>query len=187
MNIFALPVLLAAASCAPLWAADGVGRLPVGFQVSLGWVLADDRRFDGTAISFYLSVAPAADVDLGYLREEMYLIGRDNGESTSERGHFDALRVRYRIFDDEIQSARLLASAGYAQFTQNLPVGAFAFDLGAEYVPWKIASGAVTTEFAVQLRYRYCRFDGVEVLGSSTDPVDNGGGFIAGVAGDVRF
>ncbi len=166
--------------------ADGPDRIPVGFQVSLGWLQPDDRRFEGSALSYYLYVVPSADVDLGYLREELYVYGRENGESISVRGHVDAVRARYRIFSDEVQSARLLASAGYARFTRDVAVGAFAFDLGAEYVPWKIASVPVAAEVAIQLRYRYCRFAAVSIS-DGVRPIDNAGGFIVGVAGDVRF
>lgn len=175
-----LPILLVGAA----FGADGA--ISPGFQLGMGWMLPDDRRFEGSTISFYLFLAPDARVDLGFLREEMFARGREDDGSVSVRGHYDAMRVRYRVYDDEIQSARLLASAGYAQFTRPLQVGGFAYDLGAEYVPWKISSGPVATEFAIQLRYRYCRFSGVDVEGLSR-PVDNAGGFIAGVAGSVRF
>jgi hypothetical protein len=176
-----LPLLLAGAA----FGADGA--IAPGFQLGLGWVLPDDRRFSGTTVDFYLFLAPEATVDLGYLREEMFLTGRDDGETVTERGHYDAMRVRFRLYDDEIQSARLLADAGYAWFSLNHPVGAWAFDLGAEYVPWKIASGAVKTEVAIQLRYRYCRFHPIETFGDAGRPVDDAGGFMAGIAGDVRF
>lgn len=179
------PCLLVSAA----FAADGpvlAPRMPVGFDLSLGWVMPDDRRFEGSIIGFYLYVVPEAAVDVGLLREEMYLVGRDNGGSVSVHGEYDAVRARYRFFNDDIQSARLLASAGYAQFTHNLTVGAFAFDLGVEYVPWKASNATAASEFAIQLRYRYCRFASVDVQGLN-QPVDNAGGFIAGVAGEVRF
>lgn len=178
-----LPILLAGAA----FGVDDLKRMPIGFQMSLGWALPDDRRFEASAVSYYLYVAPAPDVDLGYLREEWSAYGRENGESISVRGHVDAVRARYRMFNDEVQSARLLASAGYARFARDVAVGAFAFDLGAEYVPWKIASAPVAAEVAIQLRYRYCRFAAKSIGDGDVRPVDNAGGLIVGIAGDVRF
>ena len=185
MKSLLLPFLLAGVAIG----ADGpvlAPRIPVGFDLSLAWVMPEDRRFDGSLIGFYLYLVPDPAVDVGFFHEEMYLVGRDNGESVSVGGQYDAVRARYRFFDDDIQSARLLASAGYAEFTHHLSVGAFAFDLGVEYVPWKASNATAASEFAIQLRYRYCRFASVDVQGLS-QPVDNAGGFIAGVAGEVRF
>ena len=119
MKALLFPCLLVSAAIA----ADGpvlAPRVPVGFDLSLGWVMPDDPRFDGSIIGFYLYLVPDPAVDVGFLREEMYLVGRDSGRSVSERGHYDAVRARYRFFNDDIQSARLLASAGYAQFTHQV-------------------------------------------------------------------
>lgn len=162
----------------------------VGFQAGMGWILPQEQQFQGTTMSLYLYLAPQAEIDVGYLHEEIYLMSRVGGgesdESPSSRGHFDAVRARYRIFDDEIQSMRVLASAGYSQFDGGRITEGFAFDLGVDYSPLKLSSAAVSSELAIQLRYRYCRFGPAPVT-TDARPLHNASGFIIGLAGDVRF
>lgn len=180
-----LPLLLVGAALG----ADEAREL-AGFQLTVGWMQGDDRRLEASVVDFYLYLSPSAAFDIGYLREEMFITGTDNGISVSERGHVNAVRARQRVFDDATQSVRLVGNAGHADFSGHLPIGAWAFDLGVEYVPWKIST---VSEVAVQLRYRYCRFSSVEVFDSgsqssgSIEPVSNAGGFMIGISGDVHF
>ena len=157
----------------------------VGFELSFAYVMPNDRRFTGSAVGYYLFVPFGNDVELGLYRQEGFYHGRDGDESIFERGHFDAVRATYRFFDDEVQCAKLIAAAGYSQFTTHLPVGAFAFDLGVEYNPWKINVRPASSEFGVSLVYRYCRFGDVDVLGGR--PVNDAGGLLVGVHGIVTF
>lgn len=153
----------------------------VGFGMSFDFMLPNDQRFSGTAVSYFLFLPFGRDVEVGLYRQEGDYVGRDGDVSVSGHGHFDAVRATYRFYDDEAQSAKLIAAVGYAQFSNSLSVGAWAFDLGVEYAPWKIATQPVSAEFGVSVTYRYCRFGAVDVFTPASRPVNDAGGFLFGV------
>lgn len=186
-------------------AVEDLAQPAFGLQLGLGRILPQDERFEGSTVSLYLYLNPTSAVDVGLLHEEMYIgtgsIGTssggggeggegggnsEGGERELDRGHYDALRARYRIFDDEIQSARVLISAGWAQFNGSRIAEGLAYDLGAEYAPLKLSAGGQASEFAVQIRYRYCRFGPVPAS-EGRPALGNANGFIFGIVGDVRF
>jgi hypothetical protein len=193
-----IPALLALGAAA--WAADDAASPAAqpqaasapaaasspGFELSFLYAMPNDSRFSGSAVGYHLFLSFGNDVEVGLYREEGSYHGRDGDASVSERAHFDAVRASYRFFDDEAQSAKLIAAAGYERFASHRPVGAFAFDLGIAYDPWKISARPVSSSFGVSVIYRYCRFSDVELL-EGQRPVNDAGGLLVGVHGIVTF
>jgi hypothetical protein len=184
MGMLATPAPAVDAGPAP--AAAGIFTPNLGFDLSFSAALPNDRRFSGSTVGYGLSLLTVADrVDVGLLHEEGHFHGHDAGTHVSVRSRFNAIRLDWRVVEGLDQQLSLNLATGHISFHDGLRRSAFAADLGVSYDPWVAARGGVSTAFGIALRYRYCHVASTDVFGTS--PVDDAGGFFAGVHGLVRF
>ncbi len=159
-----------------------------GFDLSIAAALPNDRRFTGSTIGFELSLLAITNkIRLGYYHEQGQWHGNDGEQHVSTNSNFNAFHIDYQLFAAAGQQVSLFTNVGHITFHDGLSKSAFAADLGIHYDPLILSARGVTTNFGVSLVYRYSHISSTQVFGAGSNPVNDVGGFIAGVHGLVRF
>ena len=159
-----------------------------GFDLSIAAALPNDRRFTGSTVGFELSLLAITNkVRVGFYHEQGYWRGDDGEVHVSATSSFNAFHIDYLLFAAAGQQVSLFTNVGHIAFHEGLSKSAFAADLGIHYDPLILSARGVTTNFGVSLVYRYSHISSTEVFDAGSNPVDDAGGFLAGVHGLVRF
>ena len=159
-----------------------------GFDLSIAAALPNDRRFTGSTIGFELSLLAITNkIRVGFYHEQGNWHGKDGDEQVSASSSFNAIHIDYQLFAAAGQQVSLFTNVGHIAFHEGMSKSAFAADLGIHYDPLILLARGVTTNFGVSLVYRYSHISSTEVFGAGSNPVDDAGGFLAGVHGLVRF